>query len=84
MLTTRIKTYEDVKKLMDKALTISMYVTQCDVNHTIKNSPGKFIFTRDMFINAPVIADLIAIRQILQLFIDNNLMQHNGTIYNYK
>ena len=37
-----------------------------------------------MFVNVPVIADLIAIRQRCQLLIDKNLMRHNQKRYDYK
>ena len=47
-------------------------------------NPEKIVFTRDIFINVPVITDLIAIRQRHQLLIDQILMQYNRKIYNYK
>ena len=50
----------------------------------MKNSLQKIVFARDMFINVPVLSDLISVRQRYQLLIDQNLMQHNLKIYNYK
>ena len=48
---------------MNNALATEMHATWCAVNHTMKHSPGEIVFATDMFINVPVIADPIAIRQ---------------------
>ena len=84
MQTTTIETYENAKQVMNNALATAMHATRCAVNHTMKNSPGEIVFSRDMFVDVPVIANIIAIRQRRQLFIDKNLMRHNQKRYDYK
>ena len=43
----------------------------------MQHSPGKIVFQRDMFLDIPVIADLVAIRERRQLLIDENLRRQN-------
>ena len=69
---------------MENALATAMHVTWCAVNHTLKNSPSKIVFARDIFVDVPLIADVITIKQRHQLLIDKNLTQHNQKRYNYK
>ena len=86
MQTIRIETYENAKQVMNNALATAMHATWCAVNHTLKNIPDEIVFARYMFVNIPVIADLIAIRQRHQLLIDKNLMHHSHhrERYDYK
>ena len=62
MQTTTIETYENAKQVMNNTLATAMHATRFAVNHTMKNSPGEIVFSRYMFVDVPVIADLIAIR----------------------
>ena len=58
----RIEKCENAKQVMNHALATAMYSTQCAINNTMKNSLDKIVFARDIFVNVPVIADLITIR----------------------
>ena len=68
---------------MDNALATVMHATRCAVNNTMKTSPGALTFRRDMFIDVPIMADLIAIRNNRQQLIDTNLTRHNYKRYDY-
>ena len=38
---------------------------------------GALVYRQDMFVDVPVMADLIAIRQSRQQLVDQNLIRHN-------
>ena len=46
-------------------------------------SPGALVFGRDMFVDVPLVADLLAIRQRRELLINQNLMRENQKRYEY-
>ena len=73
MLLQMIDTYKDVQHVMDHAIAASIHATRCAIVHTIQHSPGKIVFQRDMLLDIPIIADLVAIRERRQLLIDENL-----------
>ena len=52
----------------------------------MQHSPGKVVFQRDMLLDIPVIANLVAIRERRQLLIDENLRRQNKKRleYHYK
>ena len=68
---------------MDNALATCMHTTQCVVSHTIQTSPRTLVFAQDMFIDVPVISNLIEIRDRGQQFINENLRRHNSKRYDY-
>ena len=68
---------------MDNVLATVMHATRCAVNNTMKKSPGALTFRQDMFVDVPIIADLIAVRNNRQQLTDFNLIQHNRKQYNY-
>ena len=68
---------------MDNALATVMHATRCAVNNTMKTSPGALTYRRDMFVDVPIMADLIAIRNNRQQLIDTNLIRHNRKRYDY-
>ena len=49
----------------------------------MRHSPGKIVYGRDMFMDIPVIADLVAIRERRQLLIDENLRRQNRKRYEH-
>ena len=72
-----INTYKDAQHVMDHAIAASIHATCCAVNHTMQHSPGEIVFQRDMFLDIPVIADFVAIRERRQLLIDENSRRQN-------
>ena len=83
MRTTTISAYAQAEQIMDNALATVMHVTRCSVNHQMKTTPGALTYRRDMFIDVPLIADLVAIRNNRQQLINNNLIRHNRKRYDY-
>ena len=77
--TRMVDTYNDAQHVMEHAIAASIHATRCAVNHTMQHSPGKIVFQRDMLLDIPVIADLVAIRERRQLLIDidENLRRQN-------
>jgi hypothetical protein len=52
---------ENEAQYVDEALPIAMHPAQAGVHSTLGSSPGNLVFTRDMFLNIPLIADRHAI-----------------------
>ena len=75
--TQMINTYKDAQHVIDHAIATSIHATCCAVNHTMQHSPGEIVFQRDMLLDIPVIAGLVAIRERRQLLIDENLRRQN-------
>jgi len=72
----RTKTQHQAEQIMDNALATVMHAMRCALNHAMKTSPGALTFRRDMFVDVPIMADLIAIRNNRQQLIDTNLQRH--------
>ena len=83
MRTKDLTPQQQAEQIMDNALATVMHATRCAVNNTMKTSPGALTFRRDMFIDVPIMADLIAIRNNRQQLIDTNLTRHNRKRYDY-
>ena len=47
---------------MEHAIASRIHATKVAVNHVIQHTPGEIVFQRDMFLDIPIIADLVAIR----------------------
>ena len=47
--------------MIDNALATVVHASRCAVNHTMQTSLGAMVFNRDMMINVPLIANLLAI-----------------------
>ena len=62
MRTKETTPQQQAKQIMDNALATVIHATRCAVNNTMKTSPGALTFCRDMFVNVPIMVDLIAIR----------------------
>jgi hypothetical protein len=65
------------KDFIDKALSIATHTMHTGVHTTLRSSPGKLIFNRDMFLNIALIADWHAITQTREHLINENLMREN-------
>jgi hypothetical protein len=64
-------------EVIDIALATAMHATRCAVSRSLGISPGAMAFHRDMLLNIPVIADLLAIQTKRQTLIDENLRRVN-------
>eukprot|EP00957_Ditylum_brightwellii_P167045 12717046-Ditylum_brightwellii.AAC.1 len=54
-----------------------MHATRCAVSRALGTLPGNMVFQRDMFLNLPVLADLVSIRDRRQEIINENLLRQN-------
>ena len=44
-------------------LTTIIHATSCSINHVMQTSPGALTFRKDMFVEVPIVEDLIAIQK---------------------
>ena len=68
---------EQATAAIDYALSTTMHVTRCATSRALGISPGVLVFRRDMFLDLPIIADLMQIQQKRQIMIDENLIRQN-------
>ena len=61
------------EQIVDNALSNAMHITRCAVSRSLGISPGALVFRRDIFLDIPIIADLIEIQRKRQVIIDENL-----------
>lgn len=70
-------TKEDAESLIDQCLATAMYATRVQTNRSLGVSPGSLVYQRDMFLDLPLIADIVQIREGRQVRIDENLRREN-------
>ena len=64
-------------ELVDSALTTASHAMRVNVHLGLRNSPGALAFGRDMFLNAPLIADWFAISQHREQLVNESLRRQN-------
>eukprot|EP00957_Ditylum_brightwellii_P020362 1536589-Ditylum_brightwellii.AAC.1 len=57
-----LQSIQQANQAIDNALASATHATQCTVSRALGISPGALIIQQDMFLNLPIIADLITIR----------------------
>eukprot|EP00957_Ditylum_brightwellii_P180109 13719898-Ditylum_brightwellii.AAC.1 len=62
---------------VDDALATAMHATRCAVSRALGTLPGNMVFQQDMFLNLPVLADLVTIRDRHQEIINKILCRQN-------
>lgn len=73
----RAQNQEHAVQAVENALATTMYATRCSVSRALDSSPGELVFRRDMFVDIPVMVDLLTIQEKRQVMIDNNLRRQN-------
>ena len=68
VLRTRIHAYPsrtlgDAQALVDEQLAAASHSVRCNISQATVYSPGALAFHRDMFLDVPIVADLLAIRE---------------------
>ena len=71
------------EQIVDEALAVAMHATRCAMSESLGTTPGAMAFNRDMFLNLPLIADLVAIRTKRQHLIDNSAIRLNAKWRSY-
>ena len=64
-------------EIIDNALATAMHAMRTTVATTIGSAPGSLAFSRDMFLNIPLIADWQAIQARREQFVNDNLLRAN-------
>lgn len=67
----------NANELIDSALATAMHALRATVHRSLEVSPGALVFHRDMFLDIPLHADLIAIQERRQNIVDENLIRAN-------
>lgn len=68
---------QQARQIVENALATAMHATRCGVSRSLGISSGAFVFHRDMFLDLPVVADLLLIQERRQILIDENLRRQN-------
>jgi transposase InsO family protein len=67
-------------RLVDEAIATAMHALRCNPVSTLGNySPGALVFSRDMFLNIPLVADILTLTRHRQALIDKRLIRANRT-----
>ena len=75
---------DQLNTIVDAALATAMHATRTNVSRSLNNnSPGSLVYHRDMFLNLPFEADLLALHQIRQQKINSNLLKTNSKRWNF-
>ena len=70
---------EQGKQVIEETLATAMHACRCACSSSLGfNSPGSLAFNRDMFMDIPLHADILAIRNNRQLLIDRRLIRENN------
>lgn len=77
------RTLTDAKALVDQSLATASHAIRTNVSQATGYSPGALAFHRDMLLDVPLIADLMAIRERRQLAVDENLRRVNAKRSSY-
>ena len=64
---------QQAEQIIDNALSNAMHITRCAVSRSLGVLPGALVFRRDMFLDIPIIADLVEIQRKRQVIVDENL-----------
>ena len=69
---------EDAEEIMKRSLAAAMQATRICSNSRLQNySPAALVFGRDMFLDIPIVADIISITEARQMKIDKRLIYEN-------
>ena len=75
---------QQARQLIEDALATTVYATRASVSSALNTSPGNLVFRRDMFLDLPLHADLVLIRDRRQQLIDENLRRQNERRREYR
>ena len=65
------------RDIIDQALATAMHAMRTTVATTLVSTPGALAFSRDMFLNIPLVADWQAIAKHHQQHVNDNLRRAN-------
>ena len=65
-------------KLIDDTLSTAQHAMRTSIQTTLGNSPGALVFSHDMFLNDPLLADWHALTQKREYLVNYQLMRQNA------
>lgn len=65
------------KEIVDNALATAMHAMRASISTTLGAAPGALVFSRDMFLNIPMIADWHQIAQRREQLVNESLRRQN-------
>ena len=71
------------REIIDQALATAMHATRTTIMTTLGGTPGSLAFSRDMFLNIPLIADWQTIAQRREHHVNDNLRRANARCRQY-
>jgi hypothetical protein len=75
----RPTTRDEAQQLIERALATAMHATRCAAHSSFgRYTPGGLVFRRDMYLDIPLMADILAISNARQQIIDRRLLQANS------
>jgi hypothetical protein len=66
-----------VAELVDSALAAALHAAPSTIHRTLGMTPGNIVFSRDMFLNIPLLTDFQILKERRQAVIDDNLRRAN-------
>jgi hypothetical protein len=82
--TTTPQDERQANELIDKSLATAMRATRCIAHTSLGDiSPGALVFQRDMFLDIPIIADIMTITKHRESLINNALIRANKGRWSY-
>ena len=73
------KSVHEGQAVIDETLATAMHACRCACSNSLDyNSPGSLAFGRDMFMDIPLIADIMAIQRNRQSLVDRRLLRENA------
>ena len=70
---------QQANQLVEQALATAMHATRCAAHSSLQRyTPGSLVFRRDMYLDIPLIADILTLQQLRQQGIDKRLLQANA------
>ena len=71
------------RDIVDQALALAMHAMHTTVATTLGSTPGALAFSRDMFLNIPLVANWQAIATYRKHHVNENLCQVNRKLCQY-
>ena len=73
------KSVEDGKNVIQECLATAMHACRCASNGTLGyHSAGALAFHRDMFLDIPILADMVSLQRNRQALVDKRLLRANA------
>ena len=71
------------RDIVDAALATAMHAMRTTVATTLGSAPGSLAFSRDMFLNVPLVADWQTIARVREQHVNENLRRANRKLRQY-